>query len=136
MTNLSTIENKISNTQKHIKIAGRYRKYSREKIEKDVDVRGMVERYLYLSAQGAIDLAEAVISFKNFRKPTTMSEAFYILEEEAVIKDKLAEKMVEMVGFRNIISYGYEKVDYDIVYDVLHNGLKEIEKFLKIISKF
>lgn len=135
MTNLSTIENKISNTQKYIKIAGRYKKYSREKIEKDVDVRGMVERYLYLAAQGAIDLAEAAISFKNFRKPTTMSEAFYILEEEGVIKSKLAEKMVEMVGFRNIISHGYEKVDYDIVYDVLRSGLKEIEKFLKIVSK-
>ncbi len=134
MTNLKTIENKVSSVKKYIKIAERYKKYSQEEIENNVDTRGMVERYLYLAAQAAIDLAEAVIANKKFRKPTTMTEAFYILEEENIIPPELTKKLVNMVGFRNIISHDYEKIDYDIVYDILHNGLSDIAEFLKIIS--
>lgn len=134
MTNIAVIENKISVARKYLKIAERYKKYSREKIENDVDTRGMVERYLYLATQATIDLAEAVISYKEFRKPTTMTEAFSILQEEGIISSTLAQKMVSMVGFRNIMSHDYEKIDYDIVYDVLHNGLKDIDEFLDIIS--
>jgi len=77
-----------------------------------------------------------VISFKNLRKPTTTSEAFYILEEEKIIKKRLTEELVKMVGFRNIMAHDYEKVDYNIVYDVLTNKLKDIEKFLKTIKSF
>jgi len=40
-----------------------------------------------------------------------------------------------MVGFRNIIVHDYEKIDYDILYDILKNKLKDIEEFLLEIKK-
>ncbi|MBC7364354.1 MAG: DUF86 domain-containing protein [Candidatus Aminicenantes bacterium] len=79
MTNISVIENRISTVKKYLKILERYKKISRKKIEEDIDLRGAVERYLYLAVQATIDLAGAVLSFKNFRKPATMSENFLIL---------------------------------------------------------
>ena len=72
MTNFSVIENKISYLRKYLDILEGYKKYTREQIEKDVDIKGMVERYLYLAVQSAIDLAEAVLSFKYLLKPTTL----------------------------------------------------------------
>jgi uncharacterized protein YutE (UPF0331/DUF86 family) len=133
MTNLSVIENKISSIRKYLNILERYKRYSRQEIEKDVDIRGAVERYLYLVSQAAIDLAEAVISYRGFRKPTTMSESFYILNEEDIIPGELMERMVRMVGFRNVMAHDYEKVNYDIVYDVLKNRMKDIEGFVEKI---
>lgn len=135
MTNLSIIENKISAIQKYLKILEGYKKYSRKAIEENIDIKGAVERYLYLVSQAAIDLAEAAISFKNLRKPSTLSESFYILNEENIISKKLTEKMAGMVGFRNVIAHDYEKVNYDIVYDVLQNKLKDIKEFLEIVKK-
>ena len=135
MTSISAIENKISAVKKYLTIVKRYRKYSRQTIEHDIDVRGMVERYLYLAVQATIDLAEAWVAYKNFRKPTSMSEAFHILAEENIIDPKLTEIMVQMTGFRNVIAHDYEKVDYDKVYDILHNGVTDIERFLVIIGK-
>ncbi|MEK6577509.1 MAG: DUF86 domain-containing protein [Nitrospirota bacterium] len=131
MTNLVIIENKISAIKKYLKILERYKKYSRKNIEEDIDIRGAVERYLYLAVQAVIDLAEAVIAYKNLRKPTTMSEAFYILNEEDVISAQLTEKMAKMVGFRNVMAHDYENINYDIVYEVLQNRIKEIEEFIK-----
>lgn len=131
MTNLVVIENKISAIRKYLKILERYKKYSRKNIEEDIDIRGAVERYLYLAVQAVIDLAEAVIAYKNLRKPTTMSEAFYILNEEDIISTQLTEKMAKMVGFRNVMAHDYENINYDIVYEVLQNRIKEIEEFIK-----
>jgi len=135
MINFNVIENKISSVQKYLKILERYKEYSREEIEKNVDIRGAVERYLYLAIQSTIAIAEAVISFKNFRKPTTMAESFIILSEEGIIDREFAEKLIKMVGFRNIIAHDYEELNYDIVYDVLHQRLKDIEKFIEIIKE-
>jgi uncharacterized protein YutE (UPF0331/DUF86 family) len=135
MINFNVIENKISSIQKYLKILERYKEYSREEIEKDFDVRGAIERYLYLAIQSTIDLAEAVISFKNFRKPTTMAEIFIILSEEGIIDREFAENLIKMVGFRNIIAHDYEEINYDIVYDILHHRLEDIKKFIEIIKE-
>lgn len=35
-----------------------------------------------------------------------------------------------MVGLRNIIAHDYEKINYDIVYEVLQKGAKDIEEYI------
>lgn len=135
MTSPNVIENKISAVKKYLDILKRYKKYSREEIEHDVDVRGAVERYLYLVAQATIDLAEAVVAYKQFRKPTSMSEAFSILNEQEVISLELAENLIKMTGFRNVMAHDYENINYDIVYDVLHNKLNLIKELTAIAEK-
>lgn len=136
MSNIEVIEIKISSIKKYLQILDRYKKYSVEQIKKDVDLRGAVERYLYLAVQATIDLAEATIAYKDFRRPAAFSEAFDILSEMNIIKDKnLIEKLISMVGFRNIIAHDYGKINYNIVYDILQNRLKDIEKFIKIIKE-
>jgi uncharacterized protein YutE (UPF0331/DUF86 family) len=134
MTNLSVIENKISSVRKYLKILERYRTYSQKEIADDIDRRGAVERYLYLAMQATIDLAEAVIAFKNLRKPSTMSESFHILAEADILSQDVTGQMVGMTGFRNVIAHDYEKLNYDIVYDVLQNRLKSIGDFLEAIK--
>ncbi len=134
MTNLSVIENKISAAQKYLKILERYKKYTEKEIEEDLDIRGAFERYIYLAIQSTIDLAEAVISYKNLRKPSTMSEAFYILNEEGIISSDSKTKMSKMVGFRNLIAHDYDEINYEIAYSILQEGLNDIYEFLRTIS--
>jgi uncharacterized protein YutE (UPF0331/DUF86 family) len=134
MTSLSVIENKISSVKKYLRILERYKRCSQDEIVNDIDKKGAVERYLYLAVQASIDLAESVIAYKNLRRPSTMSDSFYILQEDGIISIELTEKMVKMTGFRNIIAHDYEKLNYAIVYDVLQNRLIDIEDFLNRIS--
>lgn len=135
MTNINVIENKISSIQKYLKIISQYRKYSQAELEKDQTLKGAVERYLYLLTQASIDLAEAIIALKDFRRPSTYSEAFYILNEEQIIPAKLTENLVKMVGFRNIIAHDYKDVDLGIVYEVLQKRYKDVEEFIRSIKK-
>ncbi len=134
MTNISVIENKISSARKYLKILDRYKKYTVKEIEEDLDIRGAFERYIYLAIQSTIDLAEAVISYKDFRKPSTMSEAFCILNEENIISSDLKTKMSKMVGFRNLIAHDYDEINYEIAYSILQENLSDIHEFLRIVS--
>lgn len=135
MTNISVLENRISLAKKYIKILSRYKKYSQKEIESDVDIRGAAERYLFLAVQATIDVAEGAVAYKKLRKPTTMSEAFYILNEEDIIPAKLVEKMISMTGFRNVITHGYDKVDYGVVFEIIQKDYKDMLNFLKKIEE-
>lgn len=135
MTNYSIIENKVTFIREQLEYLKEYKNYTREQIESIPDIRLALERLLYLVVQATVDLAELLISDKKLRKPTTLREAFYILNENKIITQELTNNLAGMVGFRNVIAHGYANINYDIVYDVLHNRLKDIEEFIKIISE-
>jgi len=135
MTNIDVLENKISSLRKYLKLLERYKGYSQQEIENDIDIKGALERYLYLAIQAAIDLSEAFISYKELRKPSTLSESFHILSENKIISNDFTQKLVKMAGFRNVIAHDYENLNYAIVYDVLQNRLKNISEFADIIEK-
>lgn len=137
--NMSTkivVENKLSAIQKYLTILRRYKKYSQKELQNDIDRRGAVERYLYLVVQAVIDCSEAVIALRGFRKPTTLSEVFYILHEEGILSSKQKETFVQMTGFRNIIAHDYERIDYSIVYSIVHEKIIDIQAFIKVIKKY
>ena len=134
MSSLSVIETKISHIQKYLKLLERYKEFSQKEIEHNPDLRGAVERYLYLTVQATLDLGEAIISFKEFRRPGTYTDIFYILGEEKFVSADLSGKLVRMTKFRNVIAHDYEKVDFGIVYDALKNRLMDIEKFIKSVK--
>ncbi|HLE25016.1 MAG TPA: DUF86 domain-containing protein [Thermodesulfobacteriota bacterium] len=136
MTNLSVAENKISSIKRYLSILKSYQGYSQKEIGRDVTLRGAIERYLYLVCQAVIDLAEVIISISKFRKPVTLSESFVILAEEKVIADELKDKMVKLVGFRNVLAHEYEELNYEILYDVLKIRLQDIKEFLKVSERF
>lgn len=135
MSNLAVIETKISHIQKYLKLLERYKEFSQKEIEENPDLKGAVERYLYLAVQAAVDLGETIIAFKEFRRPGTYTDIFYILEEEKFISEDLSEKLVNMTKFRNVIAHDYEKVDFGIVYDALKKRLMDIEKLIKSVKE-
>src|SRR6266545_1316901 len=49
--------------------------------------------------------------------------------------DRAAE-LQQAVGFRNIIVHQYIGIDYNLVYDALHNDLDRLEAFLTAVSAF
>ena len=131
MSNKIVVENLISTVRGYLEFLKSYSGLSRDSIVNDMTIRAAVERYLYLVVQSTIDLAEAIIAYKKFRKPATFAESFYILDEMHLITPVMREKMIKMTGFRNIIAHEYIKINYDILYDVLLNKLADIEEFLR-----
>ena len=136
MSTIEIIENKISYIRQQMAFAEQFKRYSYEDILKNPMLKGALERNLYIIAQAVIDLAEALVAFTNFRKPTTMRDAFDILQEEGVLGREFVENFVKIVGFRNAIAHDYQKLDFKKVYDVLQEKLPQVEQFLEYIKKY
>lgn len=134
MTNISIIENKISQIKQFRKILKGLSKYSKKEIENNIMLRSGIERLLQNICQACIDLANLIISYKKERKPVEQREYFLILVEEHIISREMAETMIRLIGFRNILVHEYARVDYDIVYDVLTNRMRDIDNFVKTIK--
>ena len=135
MTGLDVIEKGISNIKKYLSILSSYKDKSITDLLNDLTLRGAAERYLYLAVQATIDLAEAIISYKELRRPSTFSESFEILNEHNIISKEVKTNMIQMAGFRNRLAHDYGDINYNVIHDVLINRLTDIESFLEEISK-
>jgi len=98
--------------------------------KEDLDVQDIVLHNLQLAVQGCIDIGSHIISDEGWGVAGSLNEIFYILQDKGVITHDLTEKMVSMVGFRNILVHEYEEVDLNIVYDILCSHLKDIDEYL------
>ncbi|HMO16591.1 MAG TPA: DUF86 domain-containing protein [Oligoflexia bacterium] len=134
MTKKDSICNKISSSKKYLSYLEELAKFSTEEISKSFQIRGAVERYIYLLAQSTIDLAEMFISYKDYRKPLTMADCFHVLNENKIINENLTINLSKMVGMRNILAHAYEKVDDSYLIKILNDGKADIEEFISLIE--
>lgn len=102
----------------------------------DLDVQDIVLHNLQLAVQGVIDIGSHIISDEGWGIAGSLNEIFYILQDKGVIKREMAEKMVSMVGFRNILVHEYQDVDLDIVHNILSKRLKDIDNYLLAILDY
>lgn len=113
-----------------------YQRYTIEEIGKDPTLRGAIERYLQLSAECVIDIAEHIISGLKVRRPEDYRDSIIILGEEGVIPVDFAVRFAPLAGFRNILVHEYTKIDLKKVYKYLKESLGDFDMFAKYIAEF
>ena len=87
------------------------------------------------AVQAAIDIANVLISQKALKLPATYKDCFKILSENKLIDKALCEKMIKMVGFRNIAVHDYQQIDVGILKSILNEHLVDFEEFYTEIYK-
>ena len=58
------------------------------------------------------------------------------LEDADIISEDVREKLVEAVGFRNVLAHRYGDVNHDIVYEVLHEDLQWFDQFQQQVARW
>ena len=94
-----------------------------------------VERNLHKIIEGVIDIGKMLIAEKKFREPASNREVFQILEENGIFPPEFIPLLDKMIGMRNIIVHGYNRIDDSIVFGVLKKNLADIKKLSGILKK-
>lgn len=94
-------------------------------------------RYLIqVAAQVCIDIAQHVIASEGFRVPSDYGDAFRSLAEADVLSSSLAERMVLLVGARNVIAHLYAEVDDErLAAAIAEGGLQDLSDFAKAVAR-
>jgi uncharacterized protein YutE (UPF0331/DUF86 family) len=65
-----------------------------------------------------------------------MAESFERLYEKKIIPDELDQNLRRAVGFRNLSVHAYDKIDWQLVWNILESDLHDLVRFIELIEKF
>ncbi len=105
----------------------------KEELLHDPYLQDIIERNLEVTAQSVIDIANRIISIEGLEKPIDYYDAIMRLGEAGILPLKFAKKLAPIAGFRNILVHDYLDINWDEVYNNLHQ-LHDISKFIKQIK--
>ena len=102
----------------------------------DFKTKAACERYFEKIIEAVVDLAFLIIKEKSLRIPEDDKEAFDILSEQGIISKKLAEKLKDAKGMRNLIAHEYGRIDDEIVFNSITGELeRDAGEFIKTARK-
>ena len=136
MIDESVLLKKISHVRHNLARLRQKNTISTAEFKRDIDLQDIVLHNLQLAMQGCIDIGSHIIAEAGWGIAGSLNEIFYILQDKGIIRSDLTEKMVSMVGFRNILVHEYEAVNLDIVHHIMCNRLKDIDAFLLAVVDY
>jgi uncharacterized protein YutE (UPF0331/DUF86 family) len=101
----------------------------------DLDIQESILFNLQMAVQNCIDIAAHIISDDELGVAGSTSEMFYMLQENSYLTPELTEKMVTAVGFRNLVTHEYGKIDLTKVYQIAHKDVDDLEEYLGAIFR-
>ena len=87
------------------------------------------------ACEQCIDLANHVIKVRKLGLPKESRESFEMLAAEGIIPHDLATRLKGMIGFRNTLVHEYQRLDIDLMVDVIENHLDELIDYTNLILK-
>ena len=87
------------------------------------------------ACEAAIDLAMHVAAEERLGIPQSSREVFDLLLKRGLIESGLADRLKAMVGFRNIAVHDYQKLNLEIVQNIIEKNLKDLKEFAAILLK-
>ena len=135
MVDRRIIAEKVDAVEHSLKRVENRRGESLDRFLEDDALQDSVILHLMQAVQGCIDLAAHVVSEEELGLASSTRDFFYILFDKRVIDDKLREKMISAVGFRNLVAHEYAKLDLERVYLIATDGIKDIEEFLRVMVR-
>ena len=119
----------------------RYRGYLAElaareddELRADFAVMGGVQHYLLLTIETVLDLGSHLISSEGYDPPRSYADIFRVLRDAGLLPQKLADRLMAMARFRNVLVHLYAQVDEDRVLRVLRSSLDDPDEFVRIVE--
>jgi|CXWL01.1.fsa_nt_gi uncharacterized protein YutE (UPF0331/DUF86 family) len=81
------------------------------------------------ACEAAIDIANRIIRLRGLGAPASTRDGFSLLVAGGVIKQDLANRLMRMVGFRNLAVHQYHNLDIAIVRAVIEKSLDHLLEF-------
>lgn len=81
------------------------------------------------ACEAAIDIMNRIVRLRSLGVPASTRDGFDRLVRASVIEQDLADRLMRMVGFRNLAVHQYQKLDLAIVRAVIEKNLDDLLEF-------
>jgi uncharacterized protein YutE (UPF0331/DUF86 family) len=136
MTRPEVIRKRLGKLGEYLGNLKKLQRYSREEFLADPEHYGSAERFLHLAIEAVLDMGNHVIADDRIGTVDWYSDIPKLLCDRGLISPDLRDKWIRMIGFRNTLVHEYIEINRDIVFDVLHQGLDDLEELKRLFANF
>ena len=136
MTRPEVIRKRLVALDEYLGILRSLQRYSREEFLSGPEHYGSAERFLHLAIEAVLDMGNHVIADDRLGTVDWYSDVPKILCDRGMITPDLRDRWIRMIGFRNTLVHDYIEIDRGIVFEVLHNGLGDLEELKRLFASF
>ncbi len=108
-------------------------KFNVNEIKEDIQKEWVLRYGLLESIQIVIDISCYLANKINLGNPQTYSECVELLKKHGYIHPELSEKLIGMIGLRNLLVHEYISIDIVKLYSLLGN-LNDFSNFAKAVK--
>lgn len=105
------------------------------RLRDDITRQDSIILNLQRACEAAIDLAMHVVRVRRLGIPQETRESFEMLRDAGLLDQMLADRMMRMVGFRNVAVHDYRKLDLDVVERIVTDHLDEFLAFASALVR-
>jgi uncharacterized protein YutE (UPF0331/DUF86 family) len=84
------------------------------------------------ACDASIDIADRIVRLRGLGAPASSRDSVAKLVQAAIIDQHLADRLMRMMGFRNLAVHQYHKLDLAIVRAVIEKNLDDLLEFTAI----
>ena len=132
MKNESILNKKISIERCMVQIEKYYATPGAPPFHENPLLQDAIAMNLQRMAELAIDIANHLVKKKKLGLPQDSADAFTLLRRGGLISEETLKHMKGMVGFRNVLVHEYQKLDLDIMVEVIERHLGEPLQFANL----
>lgn len=81
------------------------------------------------ACEQAIDLANHLVKTRKLGIPKDSRDSFQLLVDDKLIPAELGDKLIKMIGFRNVLVHEYQQLDLELMVDVIEHHLDDLLLF-------
>ena len=136
MLNKNLIKTKIRSIQEYLVEIEPILSLPKEQVVSNIEKFRALERNFQLIVDAMLDINIHLIRELELGSPNDLKSTFIILSEGKIIPSDFAQKISPIVGLRNILVHGYEKVDRGLFVDSFQKNRQDFDKYLLLINSF
>lgn len=134
--NPNLVASKISEIRQSIERLDGISSKGRDFFLTDPDLIDSAKYRLITAIEATISICNHITARKFKQVPESYSDCFRILNECGVITAELAERLGNMVRFRNMLVHIYWEIDDEKIFDILTSDLVDFENYIKEIVHY
>lgn len=134
MTSGERIARRAASLERHLKRVAELLPSSVDELEPMTEASDGIILHLWQAVQTCVDLAVSECAMRRLGPPDDYATAFRLLAEEGVVDEALAERLVQAVGFRNLVAHAYDHLDLGLVWEAAVRGPDDLRAFVRALA--
>jgi uncharacterized protein YutE (UPF0331/DUF86 family) len=130
------LHRRLKKLDEYFSILEKLKRYSQQEFTTEPERYGSAERFLQLAIEAINDMASHVVAENELGIVSVSSDLPRLFEASGFTNEKLTQKWIQMIGFRNILVHDYLEVDRSIVYQVLQHNLPDLKALQRMFAQF